>query len=552
MTEKKYFEPDYGTKANTSIIKVIGIGGGGGNAVKHMYKDGIQGVDFLICNTDRVALERNPIPEKLVLGESGLGAGANPEVARQLAEESRDQIIEFIGHDTKMLFLTAGMGKGTGTGATPIVAQIAKELGILTVAVVTEPFRFEGEITAKHAEDGIRELKKHVDSLIIVKNQNILKYYNDLDFDTAFGHADDVLKNAVKCIAELITINLDQNIDFNDIKSIMQNSGPAMLGLAEAEGDDRVQKVVEGALSCPLLSEEHITNAKNFLFSLSYGPDDKFTINEFDELTQLLSSLRSNNARVIWGRTEDKSLNNRIKLAVIVTNYAVDEFVITDLGNGQVTILNDDKINQVPLVPENKSEVDFENELSGNIYFPDNYGNNKAIDITDLNDIKSPFSQTQGTIQEANKQYGPNEKPKFDNPLDDIFLNQNSLRNSDINNIQNAYTPTPMVERPIEQPKMVQESVQQPKPYTPNIQGTTVNIPKSVTKTADLTRPEKVVTHVDPRFENDSAFNELYNTPAMHRQREETMTISMEKQNPIDSMFGVDDDMHKFFKSVPD
>ncbi len=552
MTEKKYFEPDYGTKANTSIIKVIGIGGGGGNAVKHMYKDGIQGVDFLICNTDRVALERNPIPEKLVLGESGLGAGANPEVARQLAEESRDQIIEFIGHDTKMLFLTAGMGKGTGTGATPIVAQIAKELGILTVAVVTEPFRFEGEITAKHAEDGIRELKKHVDSLIIVKNQNILKYYNDLDFDTAFGHADDVLKNAVKCIAELITINLDQNIDFNDIKSIMQNSGPAMLGLAEAEGENRVQKVVEGALSCPLLSEEHITNAKNFLFSLSYGPDDKFTINEFDELTQLLSSLRSNNARVIWGRTEDKSLNNRIKLAVIVTNYAVDEVMITDMGNGQVTILNDDTISQVPLVPENKSEVDFESELRDNSYFSQKYGNSKAIDITDLNDINSPFPQSQGTIQESNKQYGSSEKPKFDNPLDDIFLNQNSLRNSDSNNIQNAYTTTPNIERPIEQPKMVQESVQQPKPYTPNIQGATVNIPKSATKTADLTRPEKVVTHVDPRFENDSAFNELYNTPAMHRQREETMTISMEKQNPIDSMFGVDDDMHKFFKSVPD
>ena len=198
MTEKKLFEPDFGTKNTSSIIKVIGIGGGGGNAVKHMYKDGIQGVDFLICNTDRLALERNPIPEKLVLGESGLGAGANPEVARQLAEESRDEIVKFIGLDTKMLFLTAGMGKGTGTGATPIVAQIARDMGILTVAVVTEPFRFEGQIAAKHAEDGIRELKKHVDSLIIVKNQNILKYYNDRDFDTAFGHADDVLKNAVK------------------------------------------------------------------------------------------------------------------------------------------------------------------------------------------------------------------------------------------------------------------------------------------------------------------------------------------------------------------
>jgi cell division protein FtsZ len=552
MTEKKYFEPDFGTKANTSIIKVIGIGGGGGNAVKHMYKDGIQGVDFLICNTDRVALERNPIPEKLVLGESGLGAGANPEVARQLAEESRDQIIEFIGRDTKMLFLTAGMGKGTGTGATPIVAEIAKELGILTVAVVTEPFRFEGEITAKHAEEGIRELKKHVDSMIIVKNQNILKYYNDLDFDTAFGHADDVLKNAVKCIAELITINLDQNIDFNDIKSIMQNSGPAMLGLAEAEGENRVQKVVEGALSCPLLSEEHITNAKNFLFSLSYGPDDKFTINEFDELTQLLSSLRSNNARVIWGRTEDKSLQNKIKLAVIVTNYAVDEVMITDIQNGKVTILNDDQIEQVPLIPGDNSSTDFENELRGDFHFPDTHVKIPTIDITDWDEKNIPFSQTSPINSESKIEYGKTEKPTFDTQLDDFFSNQKSNKSSENFNTQNSYTSAPTLEQPISQPKMFQESVPQSNPTTPIAQQTQVGGAKNSSKSVDLARPERVVTHVDPRFENDSAFNELYNTPAMHRQREETMTISMEKQNPVDSIFGLDDDMHKFFKSVPD
>ena len=176
MREKIDFMPDYGTRYTQSIIKVIGVGGGGGNAAKHMYKEGIVGVDFLICNTDQNALEASPIPSKLVLGESGLGAGANPEVARQLALDSKEQIMEFIGKETKMLFITAGMGKGTGTGAAPVVAEIAKEMGILTIAVVTLPFRFEGTTSAQFADVGVAELRKHVDSLIIIKNQNIIKY----------------------------------------------------------------------------------------------------------------------------------------------------------------------------------------------------------------------------------------------------------------------------------------------------------------------------------------------------------------------------------------
>lgn len=534
MTEKKLFEPDFGTKNISSIIKVIGIGGGGGNAVKHMYKDGIQGVDFLICNTDRLALERNPIPEKLVLGESGLGAGANPEVARQLAEESRDEIVKFIGLDTKMLFLTAGMGKGTGTGATPIVAQIARDMGILTVAVVTEPFRFEGQIAAKHAEDGIRELKKHVDSLIIVKNQNILKYYNDLDFDTAFGHADDVLKNAVKCIAELITINLDQNIDFNDIKSIMENSGPAMLGLAEAEGEDRVQKVVEGALNCPLLSEEHITNAKNFLFSLSYGPDNKFTINEFEELTQLLSELRSNNARVIWGRTEDKTLQNKIKLAVIVTNYAVDDVkTITNITNGEVTKVGDQEITNVPLTIETPAEPVFavEEEVP---FVPE------QIPFDVINYPEQPVVETQ----------------KVENPFE--FLEGPS------------YSSSPKMEQPArsynpgyddisrQAPRIVQEPIsaptQAPRPNqdAPQAVATVQTSNGYGFSSRDNLRPQRVNAYVDPRFENDSEFNALYNTPALHRTREDNITNIIEKGGTNSTPFSFEDDMPQFFKSIPD
>jgi len=335
MRERIDFNPDYGTKATQSIIKVIGVGGGGGNAVKHMYKEGIIGVDFLICNTDRNALEASPIPSKLVLGESGLGAGANPEVARRLALESRDQIIDFIGTETRMLFITAGLGKGTGTGAAPVVAEIAKELGILTIAVVTLPFKFEGTTSAQFAEAGVAELRKHVDSLIIIKNQNIIKYYNDEELDKAFGYADDVLKNAVKCIAELITINLEQNIDFNDISSVMRQSGAAMLGIAEARGENRIDEVIADALRCPLLTEEHISNAKNFLFSISYGSEKKLRINELEKLTDKFEELKSQNSHVIWGRSEDPTLGDKIKLSVIISKYSTDNKEVSSIGISQ-------------------------------------------------------------------------------------------------------------------------------------------------------------------------------------------------------------------------
>jgi len=324
MRERINFNPEYDAKATQSIIKVIGVGGGGGNAVKHMYKEGIIGVDFLICNTDRNALEASPIPSKLVLGESGLGAGANPEVARALALESREQIIDFIGTETKMLFITAGLGKGTGTGAAPIVAEIAKELGILTIAVVTLPFKFEGTTSSQFAEAGLTELRKHVDSLIIIKNQNIIKHYNDEEADKAFGYADDVLKNAVKCIAELITVNLEQNIDFNDVSSIMRDSGTAMLGIAEASGENRIDEVLERALKCPLLTEEHISDARNFLFSICYGSEKKLRISELEKLTDKFEELKSKNSHVIWGRSEEPALGDKIKLSVIISNYSTD------------------------------------------------------------------------------------------------------------------------------------------------------------------------------------------------------------------------------------
>lgn len=360
MRDRIDFTPDYGTKQNTSIIKVIGVGGGGSNAVKHMYSEGIVGVDFLICNTDAQALMKNVVPSKLVLGDTGLGAGAKPEVGRELAEQSIDKIKEFIGEETQMLFITAGMGKGTGTGAAPVVAKVANEMGILTIGVVTFPFRFEGKVREKYAQEGIAEMEKYVDSLIVVKNQNIMKYYNDEDVDAGFAYADDVLKNAVKCIAELITVNADQNIDFNDIKTIMKDSGHAMLGLAEADGDNRIDQVVEDALACPLLSEDVITRAQNFLFFISYGPEKVLKISELEALTEKFNKLKTSESDVIWGRAKDPNLGDKIRLSVIITNYEhenqiVDAVPDIDLKKDPNWPFGDNDMNN--LFGDNKTEI---------------------------------------------------------------------------------------------------------------------------------------------------------------------------------------------------
>jgi len=321
MREKIVFTTDYGSKANSSIIKVIGVGGGGGNAVKHMYKEGIVGVDFLICNTDQQALFDNPVPSKLVLGSSGLGAGANPEVARELAEESAEALKEFIGSETKMLFIAAGMGKGTGTGAAPVVARIAREMDILTIGVVTYPF--EMEFCDQRANAGIEEIRKYVDSLIIIHNEKIFTYYGDAPMPIAFGYVDDVLKNAVQCIAELITVNATVNVDFNDVITIMKNSKSAMLGIATASGENRAEEVVEQAMHCPLLDLNLITNAKRLLFFINYGNEDPITGNELKLIAQHLKRYENKNedVRVIWGYGEDPSLEKAIKVSVILTDY---------------------------------------------------------------------------------------------------------------------------------------------------------------------------------------------------------------------------------------
>ena len=320
MTESINFTPDFGAKENTADIKVIGVGGGGSNAVQHMYSEGIQGVDYLVCNTDKCHLNACKIQEKLLLG-NGLGAGANPEVAQKYATESEKEIREFIGENTKMLFIAAGMGKGTGTGASPVVAKVAKDMGILTVGVVTEPFKFEGKRIMNAATAGIEEMSKYVDSLIIVNNQNLMKYYNSLPINEAYAQVDDILKNAVKCVAEIITVTYGQNVDFNDVKTIMEHSGKALLGIATAQGEDRVQQVLDEVLNCPLLENADISNAKNFLFFVTYGPSKQITMGELEVLQDRFDEMQSENVHLIWGHGLDETLGDNLKLSLVVTNF---------------------------------------------------------------------------------------------------------------------------------------------------------------------------------------------------------------------------------------
>lgn len=302
-----------------SIIKVMGVGGGGGNAVKHMYNMGIKDVDFMICNTDKQALINSPIPLKIQLGDGGLGAGADPEVARQAALAS-DEVIKKALEGTKMLFITAGMGGGTGTGASPIVAEIAREMGILTVAIVTYPFKFEQTGKFQIAEEGIKELKQNVDALIVIKNESLKSFYPDLKLSNAFAKVDDVLLIAAKSIAELITVHGVINVDFNDVKTVLKNSGTAIIGSGSAGGENRAQEAVEAATDSPLLDKNTIYGAENVLFFISYSSDCEATIEELDIITEHLENKTcSMKKKLIWGHGIDDSLSDQIRVTVIAT-----------------------------------------------------------------------------------------------------------------------------------------------------------------------------------------------------------------------------------------
>lgn len=314
-------------KNQSNVIKVIGVGGGGSNAINHMFKQGIKGVDFVVCNTDSQALQNSPVPNKIQLGVNlteGLGAGANPEVGQQSALESMEDIDKLLDHNTKMIFITAGMGGGTGTGAAPVIAQMAKEKDILTVGIVTIPFQFEGKVRYEQAMAGLERLRKQVDSLIVINNNKLREVYGNLGFKAGFSKADEVLATASRGIAEVITHHYTQNIDLKDAKTVLSNSGTAIMGSAFASGDNRAKDAIIAALDSPLLNDNKITGAKNVLLLIVSGAAE-ITIDEIGEINDHIQAEAGFNANIIMGVGEDEALGDSIAVTIIATGFNVEQ-----------------------------------------------------------------------------------------------------------------------------------------------------------------------------------------------------------------------------------
>ena len=348
------------SQQSSNIIKVIGVGGGGSNAVTHMYKQGIKGVDFIICNTDAQAMESSPVPIKVQLGThltSGLGAGAVPSVGRNAALEDADKIKEVLEPNTKMVFITAGFGGGTGTGAAPVIARIAKELDILTVGIVTLPFAFEGRKRKLHAEEGIKQIKEHVDALLIISNDKLRELCGNLRLSEALAEADDVLTTAAKGIAELITVTGYINVDFEDVKTVMQDSGVAIMGTGVAEGENRAIVAVEAAIESPLLNNNDIEGAGNMLLYIASGKEE-ITMDEVTEITEFIQQKTKSSAEVIWGNGCDESLGDKISVTIIATGFEQEQKKKTN--NVVRDLYENDETPITPPVPEVISRHDDE------------------------------------------------------------------------------------------------------------------------------------------------------------------------------------------------
>lgn len=353
-------------KDQSSIIKVIGVGGGGGNAVNHMYNQGIKGVDFVVCNTDKQALDISPVPFKIQLGPSlteGRGAGSIPEIGMNAATENIDEIKEILSQNTKMVFVTAGMGGGTGTGAAPVIARIARELGILTVGIVTVPFSFEGRKRRQQAEEGLENMRENVDTLLVINNERLREISGNLTLGNAFAQADDVLTIAAKGIAEVISVTGAINVDFNDVNTVMKDSGVAIMGSAQAEGENRAITAVQEALNSPLLNDNDISGAKYVLLNITYG-DKEVLMDEISDITDYIQDEAGSTADVIWGHGYDETLGDSLSVTLIATGFNMQPITGFERApEKKVQVLEDKKEVREPLDrPTNKFEEKADDE----------------------------------------------------------------------------------------------------------------------------------------------------------------------------------------------
>jgi cell division protein FtsZ len=344
-------------KDERSIIKVIGVGGGGSNAVNHMYLNGIKGVDFAICNTDNQALEESPIPVKICLGPTlteGRGAGSKPEIGKQACIESVEEVRKFLEDGTKMLFITAGMGGGTGTGAAPIIAKVSRDLNILTVGIVTLPFKFEGLTRSRQALEGLEELKNHVDAILVISNDRLSEIYGDLQLTKAFQNADDILSTAAKGIAEIITLPGKINVDFEDVNTVMRDSGVAIMGNALVGGDNRAKIAIEHALSSPLLKDNDIRGAQHILLNITTSMEHEVTMSELGEITEYMQEEAGYGTNLIWGHCNDPELGDKLSITLIATGFE---------ESGRKAAKKEAERIVVPLEPEMPLQMEEEDDI---------------------------------------------------------------------------------------------------------------------------------------------------------------------------------------------
>ncbi len=467
-------------KRTGSIIKVIGIGGGGGNAVANMFREGIQGVDFAICNTDNQALENNPVDIRIQLGPhltEGRGAGSKPEIGKQACLESVDDIKEFLDDGTKMVFVTAGLGGGTGTGAAPIIAKAAKDLGILTVAIVTLPFKFEGMRRQRYAIEGLEELKQNVDAYLVISNDRLFKMYGDLGLSDAFAEADAILTTAAKGIAEIITVWGNINVDFEDVNTVMRGSGVAIMGNSDAEGDDRARIAIAQAMSSPLLEDNDIRGAQHILLNITSGKKE-ITMSEIGEITEYVQEEAGYGTNLIWGSCHDPSLGEKVSVTLIATGFKTNHVTENKISDEQIRIPLDEARG---LSEENGIAVGLDGGTRSN-----------TVDF-EVDDVRR-------TIEELNKKaeyYTPVSEVK--NPQDDA---QNETQYAKMEQARRSYMRKNLA-MSLDDPKLISEMENEPAYKRRNVM---LDDTKEVKARADLSRFEIGTDGEEPLKRSSNSF----------------------------------------------
>ena len=371
MSEENNIMPFDFPSPTSCIIKVIGVGGGGGNAVNHMYKEGIHDVAFVVCNTDSKALEESPVPVKLQLGHEGLGAGNRPAKAREATEESIEEVQNMLNDGTKMVFITAGMGGGTGTGAAPLIAKVAKEMDILTVGIVTIPFRWEGDKKIDQALDGVEEISKNVDALLVINNERLSEIYSDLSLDDAFDRADDTLSIAAKSIAEIITMRGKVNLDFNDVKTVLKDGGVAIMSTGYGEGENRVSTAIQNAQHSPLLNNNDIFKSKKVLLNISYSSLKKLMMSEMDEVKEFMNRF-NRDFETKFGIAIDDTLGDKVKITLLATGFGVQDIHVKEM---------DERMNKRTIEEEKRKAEEEEKEEERRMRREGFYGKDSSAKI---------------------------------------------------------------------------------------------------------------------------------------------------------------------------